>query len=416
MSPTAEERRFSTGDAASGGFIKQEATQCIEFAIELDNQDDRLKDPARADYIAAVDPALWDPVPIFDSRQAVASDVGRYKSGNATELKPWRKVYERAMATASAKYPGGWDVATLFKDPDLNGFGPWKNAWLLYQGRGPYAGCYAIVIRGTVLSDAPNVVEDFLFQPVLVREFLSRHVRFSDDPIASVHGGFAHATFTVMLDDRYGVLRQLADKVPDRARLYVVGHSQGAGMATLAHAFLHFALRHDRFGDDTFGLKAKKYLLKSYLLAQPKPGNYAFMADFARITQGPDNAIVINNNIDPVPKVPLTLETTGDLGSDFHRSSKLGALIDAISSTGKWLRHGLSAVMEPFVRKDAEGYGYFYRYHELELKGGTDHAGSSWNFQPAGRIVYVYGTPGDPDDYFLQHHAWTYRNLVREQL
>jgi hypothetical protein len=416
MSDQSAYHAYRTGDPAIGGFIKEEAVQCIEFAIELNNQDDRLADPKRADYIPRIDPALWDPVPVFDSRHAVAEDTARYKAGQREGLAPWRKVYERAMRDADRKYPGGWDAGTIFKDPDLNGFGPWKNAWLLYQGRGRYAGSFAIVIRGTVLSDAPNVLEDFLFQPVKTRAFLSPHVRFAEAPRACVHGGFAHATFGVLLDDRYGVLRALAEKVPTKARLYIVGHSQGAGMAALTHAFLHYALNHDRAGPDTFGLKDCEYTLKSYFIALPKPGNYSFAADFARYTQAADNAIVIDNNIDPVPKVPLTLETMADLGEDFRASTKLGAVIYALSGAGRWLRHTLSAIAEPFVRESAEGYGYFYRYRELELTGRRDEPGSSWNFQPVGRIFHVYGTPGDPHDYFLQHHAWTYRNLVAAQL
>ncbi len=415
---------YETGDPSNPGYKHQEATQFVEFCVELDNQDDRVK--ARllgkdaGNLKPQIDPKLWNPEPVYDSRKAVARDVVEFQNvGPNDELVHWKKLLTGITERATKKlgHPPPFSVDELFEDPDFNGFGPWHNAWLLYEGRGPYEGAYAIAIRGTVFSDKPSALEDAIFQPVIAKAFLSAAVQFADTDIASLHSGFAHASFTLLLDARYGILKILADKAqPNKKQLYVVGHSQGAAMATIAHAFLHYAIRRDDLADNPiFGLKGHRYTLKSYGFAQPKPGNYAFSTDFSRITQRSDNAIVINNHIDPVPKVPLTLQASGDLDADFQGGSGSVKTLHFFSGIGSGLRGFISAVSEPFVRKSAEGYGYFYNYDALRPLGG-ENTGSSWNFVSAGRVLMVYGTPGDPSDLFLQHHATTYRMLIREQL
>ena len=314
MNKGAQYEPYSSGDPSNKGYRYDEAREFIEFCVELDNQDDRLKHKDDRTLYPTLDPSRWDPLPIYDSRAKVAKDVVAFKTGSeASELQHWSKLLREIVHRANTKYHGSWNEDTISSDPDLNGFGPWQNAWLLYQGRGAFEGAYTIAIRGTVFSNTSNVAEDAIFHPVIAQEFLSKSVSFADSATATLHSGFTHATFTVMLDDRYGVLRVLHDQgIPANSRLYIVGHSQGAAMATIAHAFLHYAMRNDDASEDRFGLKDKRYKLKSYAFAQPKPGNFGFTADFARFTQEDDNALVINNDIDPVPKVPLTLQATGN--------------------------------------------------------------------------------------------------------
>jgi hypothetical protein len=391
--------------------------------VELDNQDDRMKRGADKDLYPMIDAALWNPTPVYDSRRAVADDAFNYSkdTANARYLH-WAKLYSSIVSRANKKYSAHWNADDIFADPDLNGFGPWGNAWLLLKGTGKYEGSYAIAIRGTVFSNAPSAIEDAWFHTVQAIGFLSPAVQFADASNASLHSGFAHATFTVMLDDRYGILRILEDtKIPANSRLYIVGHSQGAAMATLVHAFMHYAMRNDeRAEKSVLGLKGKNYKLKSYGFAQPKPGDYAFSYDFASITQRYDNAIVINNYIDAVPQVPMTLQSLGDLAGDFKGGTAAGKTIEFFSSAGSAIRRSVALIAEPFVKSSAKGYGYFYHYPDLLPRGGatlgSDKTASTWNLAPAGHVLFVYGTPGDPNDVFLQHHAWTYRNLIREQL
>jgi len=409
---------YESGNASMKGYVHAEAKQFIEFCVELDNQDDRLIHSNDQALYPAIDASLWNPEPLFDSRRAVAKDVVRFFKETRTESdEHWGKLYAEIISRANTKHSEAWGEKTIFDDPDLNGFGPWQNAWLLYEGRGEFKGAYAIAVRGTVFSNSPSVAADAWFHPVAAKSFLSQAVQFADSDLATLHSGFAHATFTVLLDDRYGILRVLNDKnLVANTRLYIVGHSQGAAMATMVHAFMHYVMRNDQQKDKAvLDLKGKNYKLKSYGFAQPKPGNYVFSSDFASITQRSDNAIVINNHIDPVPKVPFTLQAAGDLDDDFKGRTFAVKVIHFFSGLGSAMRQGIALLAEPFVKDSAKGYSYFYKYDNINPIGRDKTAGS-WNFAPVGHVIFVFGTPGDPKDSFLQHHATTYRKLISEQL
>lgn len=237
---------------------------------------------------------------------------------------------------------------------------------------------------------------------------------FASNNEAALHSGFAHATFTTLLDRRYGILPVLQDlDLPIGTQLYLVGHSQGAAMATLIHAFLLQAA-----DGAAFGLRDKQYRCKSYAFAQPKPGTDAFAADFARRTQAEDTAIVINNHLDSVPNVPFTLESLHDLENAFPAKNWVTRLIRWVSGFSAAFRSRIGAWLEPRVRNSAKDYGYFYRYDQLKPLSDVK-ADDSWYFLPAGRLIRVFGSPTPPDkadDLFYQHHATTYRELIRAQL
>ena len=412
--------QYSSGDPLNKGFNKIEAGQFIEFCVELDSQDDRMASPSDLRYIPQIDQTLWNPVPVYDSRMVVANDVNAFmQSGRTVDNKGWTKLYQEIVDRAKkTPPPGGWTPERLAKDARFNGFGPYQMAWLLYEGRGANAGSYAIAIRGTVLSATPSVVEDAVFHPVEASRFLSQYVSFGSFNDASLHSGFAHGTFSLLLDSHYGVLQALNSpriNIQPHARLYIVGHSQGAAMATLTHAFFHYAMMSATANNDVFGLYGKDFKLKSYVFAQPKPGNFVFSADFASITQTADNALVINNDIDPVPQVPLTLQDLADLNGDLPGTSPVGRIVHYVGGIGSGLRGFFGRIAEVGTKYDDKGYGDYYNYDKLKPLG-SDTTASSWNFVPAGHVVMVYGTPGDPKDAFLQHHAWTYRNLIKSQL
>lgn len=418
----------TTSLAMPGGYIFQEASNFIEFCVELDNEDDRLKQPDRTDPRPQIDGDMWNPLPVFDSRKAIAHDYAQYKQLSVTEvdsgaradddIRYWSKVFDKLEERARERRIDP-SPETIQHNPNLNGFGPWQNAWLLYEGRERNTGKYAIAIRGTVFSTAPSVVEDVFFHPVKAKAFLSEAVSFADSNAASIHSGFAHATFTLLLDRRYGILQALNDmRVPPDSQLYIVGHSQGAAMATLVHAFMYHAMRDADSGrGDPLALGGKRYRLKSYAFAQPKPGNYSFASEFAGATQLTDNAIVVNNDYDPVPKVPLTLETMEDLAIDFHGRFLVARVVRSSASLGAAVRGAISEVAEPFVKESAEGYGNFYRFASIQPIR-SDETASSWNFVPAGKVIIVFGqpNPNQGDDIFFQHHATTYRRLLRSQL
>jgi hypothetical protein len=414
--------------AASGGYVHQEASAFIEFCVELDSQDDRNEHPESDVFRPRIDAQLWQLA--YDSRAAVAADYLQFKARPSSpvsagsvaddDLSHWAKLYDLIERTAAKRKINIQNVAGIANNPDLNGFGPWQNAWILYKGVGPNSGRYAIAIRGTVFSNSPSAIEDALFQPVIGRDFLSNDVSFTHSGNATIHSGFLHATFTLLFDRRYGILQILKDHhVESTSTLYIIGHSQGAAMATLVHAFLFNALSvAESSPDDPLGLKGERYRLKSYAFAQPKPGNYPFAAEFARYTQGPDTAIVINNDIDPVPKVPMTMQSTADLETDFHGRFLVANVVRSLGGISKALRSTISGVCEPFTRRSAMGYGYYYNWSQLHVNVQNDRTGWSWDFVPAGRVIIVFGTPiADPgSDIFFQHHATTYRDLLAAQL
>lgn len=396
------------------GYKYDEAQQFIEMCVELNDQDDRLNYGNMPNSISNIDPTKW--IQIYDSRSDVSDKVATYKN-NPDSKNPWHKLYDIIIKNADKKYPKGWNKNTLANDPSLNGFGPWQNAWILYQGVGKYAGSYTIAIRGTVISSVPSAIEDVLTNPVSAQNFLSNKVQFVSlfSPDAAVHSGFAHATFTLMLDENFGILKILHDKVPTNLNVYITGHSQGAAMVSLVHAFLHYAMINDKKGSPVFGFETTQYKLKSYGFAQPKPGNISFAADFARITQKYDNAIVINNDIDFVPKTPATLEQGEDWSQSLQGSSLSSKIIKYITELNLNIRKKLSTVIESDTIKSASGYGLFYNYSELKPLIGPQ-AVSSFDFSPAGRVIIVSGTPGDPPDIFGQHHTSVYRKLIHDQL
>jgi hypothetical protein len=346
----------------------------------------------------------------------VAKDVIDYRAGLREDATgPWAKLFEDIIARAENNDQQAWTADALALDARYNGFGPYQIAWTLYQGTGRFSRCYAVAIRGTVFAAAPSVLEDAELHPVSAMHFLSRVVSFSDDARAALHSGFAHGTFTLLLDRRYGILQAITRLVPPGSRLYVVGHSQGAAMATLTHAFLHYALRDASEEANPFDMLDKHYTLKSYAFAQPKPGDAVFAAGFARITQAADNAIVINNDLDPVPQVPLTMQDLSDLSGDIPGATLGARLFHHLAGIGSAVRCGVARVMEYFTKAGDVGFGYYFNH--LRLGSLTrDEVASSWNFTPAGHVTMVFGTQGDGSDTFLQHHAWYYRELIRQQL
>src|SRR6202034_3004016 len=111
----------------------------------------------------------------------------------------------------------------------------------------------------------------------------------------------------VMFDKQSGILHVLQDTnlVPSGSKIFVTGHSQGAAIATLVHAFLHYVMIDTTPDQETpaYSLRNRHYRLKSYVFAQPKPGNWQFAMDFARIARSEEAAFVVNNDLDWVPQV-----------------------------------------------------------------------------------------------------------------
>ncbi len=205
------------------------------------------------------------------------------------------------------------------------GFPRYGNRWAIYQ-KG-HSKKYAIVIRGTVANEKLNLaLQRSIVLDALAFTTKANNVWFSvpkqgggeephviqlaENDSAGVHIGFAYGLVDILLHERSargpeGLLTALRG-LPQDSEIIITGHSQGAAIATLLHAFLHHRASEK---NGYYGLADAKFKLTSYVFAQPKPGDWQFAMDFARgLANRGETAFVINNANDWVPQVPLTVE------------------------------------------------------------------------------------------------------------
>lgn len=307
------------------------------------------------------------------------------------------------------------------KDPP--NFHPYDNAWALYRKTG--TNIYVIAIRGTV-ETKPSLIED-----VIATSVAAYPVRFkvndqqmlsfllAETPGAETHLGWTYAAAELVFNSQYGILKVLREKVPPNSRLLITGHSQGAAIATLIHAFLHYAAARNEFGN--LGIGNRGYTLKSYVFAQPKPGNWQFAMDFARIAGG--QAFVVNNDRDWVPQTPLSIEFLDEPGGDLLRTlvrkPSLGSIIESALATGgiglaqaQRAAIALSLQNETIkaaVRESGLDSNYFVSPFEPELPA------YSVNYAVAGTQVPVFGSAHEimeDDTGMAEHHGPVYRMLL----
>ena len=165
--------------------------------------------------------------------------------------------------------------------------------------------------------------------------------KMADTDKAETHLGFTYVMAVLMFAGDTGILRTLHDHVPAGSELLIAGRSQGAAVATLTHAFLHYAINEP---GDRYRLRNSGYSLKSYVFAQPKPGNWLFALDFARIAGSHGTAFTVNNSRDWITQVPLSIEfldePRDDLASAMNASAALrvsdGYLLSLVTPPGAW--------------------------------------------------------------------------------
>jgi hypothetical protein len=384
---------------AASQFNRDEAMAMLEFCIDLDNQDDRAKPPARNIYKMRAD-----------------------------RFSGWELIDDSRVRYADAKHLAGAARA----QPDCNGFPPFGSAWTLWRNadaakRGENV--YALAFRGTVFSHEPSVVEDALVTTVAGRHGLELpvgrflNVTFATQARSEVHEGFAYGVFGQLFDREFGALARVQQAVPHGSTLIITGHSQGAALATLAHAFFFYAAQEGRFG-----IAEMKLNLRSYAFAQPKPGNAQFSQDFAGITGAGATSFTFNNTIDPVPMLP---PTHGFLFGAFEDSPRvnnpgweavrmINNAANAFSrALGGFSENSLAKKINKLKRQSDDG---LYLARQLPaVPNAKPAAGVSQNYTAAGNVIPLvglhdgsayYGSPGDADDAFIQHHATTYRRLL----
>ncbi len=394
-----------------GGFVSNEAKQLLELCIELNNQDDRGKS---ADPQYEAKPGNWSIT--FDSRHP----------GNME----WNKKWPHPASGADPN------------NVETNGFGPFNNAWLLLQSKSDPAQ-YAIAIRGTV-GETRSIIADALITTTPAQSGIKLHdgrvlpIIFAATPKAELHLGFAYAAFTMLFENERGILAKLREaKLPDNAKLFITGHSQGAAIATLVHSFLYYAITDpaDRY---KLNLQLKQannsgIQLKSYLIAQPKPGNLQYAEDFARITK--DVSYVINNDLDPVPQVPLSLQVPSEVISGIAYENKgKGSLIErlvfddiqVVTSFNQKIKNIVAQRSTEIIarRFDEKKMNLDLHYFDGE-KSPAAMPATSLNYILAGQLIPLFGQENGGDlyprvnndpDVLLHHHATSYRKLIQHQI
>lgn len=396
---------------AGTGFDAAEAASLLELCIELNNQDDRNNPKLNSDRQYLAKPDGWQLV--YDSRHP----------GNSE----WNKVWS---------WDGNADDDANPNNIKTNGLKPLNNAWLLARSASD-PGHVAIAIRGTVAEWTSILADAYAttipaFGGIEFPKDRPLPIAFAATPDAEVHLGFAYAAFSLLFDSERGILTQLQQYQARHpiSKISITGHSQGAAVATLVHGFLYYAAADQR---NPYQLDfAGKSALKSYLFAQPKPGNLQFAQDFARIAA--ETAFVVNNDRDPVPQVPLSRETVAEVAkyvSDDNADVDVGGVLDEIAEAMISAKNGVrGAIAELFtgnVADDFENAGVaasVERYFGATSVTLADSEAKSLNYTLAGQLIPVFGLPkggncytiGDRPDLLLQHHATSYRQLIAMQL
>lgn len=306
---------------------------------------------------------------------------------------------------------------------DSQSIGPFDNRWQLWQDTSG-TGNYAVVIRGTV-DQTGSIIEDLLAVMVpatgsISVDGITLGYQFAADPLAALHVGFALGTLITLYDPTAGILAHLITKVPSGAGVFVVGHSQGAAMATLCRSFLNYTTLLSDVG--------LTYSYKTYAFAQPKPGNDHYGDDYEAIAGNAGTAFTVNNDQDWVPQVPFTFELYRDIN-----------VPNVLSVLGSQPTQGVAAIHEAVSRYHHEQsskalvrqkpvidrLGRAVRDSRLARTGAAASTTTditivpTLNFVGCGSAITLQGTPGDnpddPSDGWWQHHAALYYLLLQKQ-
>jgi hypothetical protein len=377
---------IDTSGSFAKGFSRDEALSLLELCLNLNNPDDG---PAYA-----ADTSAWDPI-----------------------------------------YP---DAAN--KPADV--LGPWNNAWKLWRSK-TEPNTYAVVIRGT-MADETSIIEDVIAtsvaQPTRMQAWQNGYLDFTlaRFPGAETHLGFTYGLAALLFAQDKGILAQLAQRVPQGSKIYITGHSQGAAIATLLHAFLHYAINDPT---DRYHLAKLNYSLKSYFFAQPKPGNWQFAMDFAGIASSHGTSFAVNNALDWVTQVPLAIELLDEPGGDLmvqlnQNAQARGKVVEFEAL--KIALYGVEAAVKGAKAARARFAASTEHDTLTPLQQATGLLDTQWmkpgqavvlpavsiNYVGAGNLVPVFGsTPcvplaplGPSGDPLCQHHLPTYRALMKAQL
>jgi hypothetical protein len=325
--------------------------------------------------------------------------------------------------------PPGWTI--LF---DSQSIGLFDNRWQLAKSP---QGQLAVLIRGTV-DQTGSILDDLLSVMLPANSRLSfssldlgYQLAAADNADAGVHLGFLLAMLILMYDLEKGILWQLIDTVPAGSDVFIAGHSQGAAIATLLRSYLNYLTLPGGIQMGTF------YNYKSYVFAQPKPGNDLYGADYDSVAGDGGLAFTVNNSQDWVPQVPFTIELPGDVNTPNPLSVGLGsatvtaAALAQIEADAGRLQAGVAAAQVAKHTPKMAALATILQAPKFQqrvlgnpapraIAPGTPQLPpilSTLNFAGCGSTYGLLGTPGanpcQPSDFFWQHHAAMYYALLQ---
>ncbi len=335
----------------------------------------------------------------------------------------WTKIFD-----GHNKFSGDKEKNRTGEEQD--GLGPFDNAWEFWHKQDSKQ--YAVIIRGTV-NDIGSIVNDALATTLKSNGFLEVGPQNNRLPLCfapvedgAVHLGFSWGAAILTFHKQKGILRQLL-QIEDNSEIYIVGHSQGAAIATLLHALFYHASQTDNTTVFDNRISSKNLSFKSYVFAQPKPGNWQFAQHFAQVAGNEGRAICINNSRDWVTQVPFSIGLIDDITANpipvFLKQIKFigkiaAKLVNGIGATLRWIRK----IVGEFVNDNAkQARSYLFdnidKNYLSEATGGIS-ASASINYTQCGQLVSLRGIKDNKEknDSFWQHHLIVYKQLIDTQL
>jgi hypothetical protein len=299
--------------------------------------------------------------------------------------------------------PAGWSL--VLDPPEI---GPLQNKWQLWKRNNDSA--FAIVVRGTIPQPG-SILEDVIALMIEAKGAIDFgpfkiDYAFAGDPEAGIHLGFTLGALLLLLDPLNGILAQLVSQQQVGAgnSVYVTGHSQGAAVATLIRSYLEYGPS-----------RPANLPYKTYVFAQPKPGNDHYAEDYENAFCKSGMAFTVNNTLDWVPEVPLTLQLLSDIDKPNPLSTVKTFAIDKV----------LSRIVD--TAKSAEPLA-LAKYDGMfaALAKATGHSTAAihtpilplkptLNYVAAGTVWPLIGAlcqGAECQDGFFEHHATTYYQLL----
>jgi Lipase (class 3) len=311
--------------------------------------------------------------------------------------------------------PANWQLD--FDSPEL---GPFENKYQIWKNT-DVSGQYALVIRGTV-DKRGSILEDLLSVMIpasgtLPLGSVQLSYTLAAEPNAGIHLGFTLGLGFLLFDGFSGIVAQLYARLGQIQELFVAGHSQGAAVATLCRSFFQYSPVAKPLG----------LTYKTYVFAQPKPGNDYYAYDFETVAGNGTLAFQVTNSLDWVPQVPLTLEWLDDLNVNplSVRGGSGDPVVADLANARARLRADATARQLVRVAPHLGALGAVLAAQSIQPVEKTAttaqtklHILPTLYFFNAGARIMLVGSPcptPDCDGGWYQHHATTYYDLIQAQ-